>query len=58
MSTGQKTKTLSIFQMLMKFWQTDNIEISRENHLPIRLFHYNYTRARDQEAIARRRNDF
>lgn len=44
--------------MIMKFLQTDSIEITRESHLPIALFHYKFNRTKDEDGIKRVKKEF
>lgn len=51
-----QTKTkMGFFQSIMKFFETDNIEITKENHLPLMLLHYQFTRPRKQEEILKKK---
>jgi hypothetical protein len=47
-----QTKTkMGFFQTIMKFFETDNIEITKETHLPLMLLHYQFKRPKRQEEI-------
>jgi hypothetical protein len=57
-STGKQTQGLNFFQMILKFLATDSIEITRENHLPMSLFHYKFKKVRTQEEFTKVKKDF
>ena len=42
---------LSFLQMFLKFLQTDSIEISRENHLPMSLLHYKFKKVKNAQEL-------
>jgi len=48
-STGKQSQGLNFFQMILKFLATDSIEITRESHLPMSLFHYKFKKVRQED---------
>jgi len=55
---GNNSKALGIFKNIKKFFETESIEITRESHLPINLFHYRFTRPSKQEHIKKAKHSF
>ena len=55
---GSNSKAIGIFKNIKKFFETESIEITRESHLPINLFHYRFARASKQEHIKKSKHSF
>ena len=44
--------------MIMKFLETDSIDITRESHLPISLFHYRFNKVQTPEQFVKIKKEF
>ena len=45
-------------QIILKFLQTDSVEITKESHLPIYLLHYHFKREQTVDKIAKSKKEF